>query len=545
MRRQKIAGARGKTVSIARLATSIAGALFIASTFLPNNASGAYFISSPNTNPPTNALAKQRAALPTLLSDADAARYADIFRLQNKADWAAADRQIAAVSDRVLLAPVEAQRYLSPHYRATYAELSTWLDAYPDAPDAERIYKLAEKRHTRGELPPAKPVIGTGLGIAAATPVQHIDSDKIGAGDEAASDHGQSGLWLSGLAAWRSNRIDRARHDFEALAKSGDRSPWTISAAAFWAARAELRTEHPEMFNYWLGIAAANPRTFYGLLARRTLGVDSYIDFDTQGFSELDAQILTGVDAGRRALALIQISDGARAEAELRVLAMRAPSNLLQSIVALADSANMASLSVEIGARVADDRNENRDRAQYPVPQWKPRGGFQVDRALLYGVMRQESKFRPVAHNPSGASGLMQLMPATASTMAAHTGLHGGWFDPSVNLALAQQYIIELLDDSRVNGNLLYFAVAYNRGPGALPKAKADGGNRGDPLMFVESVTNKETRFFIHQVLTNYWIYRLHLGQPTPDLDALAAGEWPIYTAEDNSAESLVRHAEN
>lgn len=545
MPRLKNEGARGKTVSIVGLATSIVGSLFIVSTLLPNNAFADDLISSPNTNPPTNSSTKLSAALPRLLSDADASRYADIFRLQDKADWAAADRQIAALSDRLLLAPVEAQRYLSPRYRATYAELQAWLDAYADAPDAERIYKLAEKRHTRNEPLPAKPVVGTGLGIAAVRPTPQIDSKKIGTGDEAATDHGQSGLWLSGLAAWRANRIERARHDFEELAKSGDRSPWTVSAAAFWAARAELRTDHAEMFNYWLGIAAANPRTFYGLLARRTLGVDSYIDFGTQGFSELDAQILTGVDAGRRALALIQIGDNARADAELRTLAMRASSNLLQSIVALADRANMASLSVEIGARSADDQAEDHDRAQYPVPRWKPRGGFQVDRALLYGVMRQESKFRPVAHNPSGASGLMQLMPATARTMAAHTGVHGGWSDPAVNLALAQQYIIELLDDARVNGNLLYFAVAYNRGPGALPKVKAAGGNRGDPLMFVESVTNRETRFFIHQVLTNYWIYRLRLGQPTPDLDALAAGEWPIYTAEDNSAESLVRHAEN
>jgi soluble lytic murein transglycosylase-like protein len=178
------------------------------------------------------------------------------------------------------------------------------------------------------------------------------------------------------------------------------------------------------------------------------------------------------------------------------------------------------------------------------MPRWAPQTGFQVDRALLYGLMRQESKFHPVARSRAGAAGLMQLMPATARIMAQHTGLHGRLADPAINLALGQQYILELLNDSRVNGNLLYFAVAYNRGPGTLSRAKSDG-DRTDPLLFVECISNRETRSFIHQVLTNYWMYRLRLRQPTPDLDALAAGEWPIYTALDDSAGITVRHAQN
>ncbi len=536
-------GARGRTTSIAGFVVGIVGSFVLASSVCSINASAADLLASaPNAKPQT---APHDTALPRPLSDADAGRYRDIFQLQAKAKWAEADALIAALGDRLLSGPVEAQRYLSPTYRAKYAELRAWLDAYADAPDAPRIYALAMKRRTHGEPAPAKPVVGDGRAAAEIRPARTISVREIGIGDEAAGHHAPSATWQSGLAAWRANRIEKARRDFETAAKSRDNSAWTISASAFWAARAELRSDHPELFNYWLGIAAEKPRTFYGLLARRALGVSSYIDFDPQGFGELDAQILTGDPAGRRALALIQIGDNARAEAELRALALRATDNLLQSIVALADRANMASLSVEIAAKVADAKDENHDRAQYPVPRWQPRGGFQVDRALLYGLMRQELKFQPVAHNPSGASGLMQLMPSTARTMAAHTGLHGGINDPSINLALAQQYVIELLSDSRINGNLLYFAVAYNRGPNVLPQLKAEVKNHGDPLLFVESIGNKETRFFIHQVLTNYWIYRLRLRQPTPDLDALAAGEWPIYTALDNSAESPIRHAQN
>ena len=63
---------------------------------------------------------------------------------------------------------------------------------------------------------------------------------------------------------------------------------------------------------------------------------------------------MTGIDAGRRALALIAIGDTARAEAELRALALRGSSVLQRAIVALADRANLASLSVELAGAFAE-----------------------------------------------------------------------------------------------------------------------------------------------------------------------------------------------
>src|SRR3546814_11560883 len=54
---------------------------------------------------------------------------------------------------------------------------------------------------------------------------------------------------------------------------------------------------------------------------------------------------------------------------------------------------------------------------------------------------------------------------------------------------------------------------------------------RSDPLLFIESIPARETRVYVERVLTNLWIYRHRLGQPTPGLDAVAAGEWPRYTA--------------
>jgi soluble lytic murein transglycosylase-like protein len=343
--------------------------------------------------------------------------------------------------------------------------------------------------------------------------------------------------WTAGLAEWRAKHYAEARQHFEAAAKSPDGTPGLVAAAAFWTARAELRNHRPELVNYWLGIAAQEPYTFYGLLARRTMGVDSYFDFDTGTFSSADVRTLLATTSGRRVLALIQLGDNQRAEAELRAVAAASDVTVMPAVEALADRANMPALSFQLAAFLSHTDGRNHDRALYPVPRWTPKGGFTVDRALLFALMRQESQFMVQVRSPAGAQGVMQLMPATARSMAARAGLpapdRSNLSDPELNLTLAQEYINHLLATDRVGNNLLLLTAAYNAGPGPIPKWLASDDVRDDPLLFLESVPNRETRGYTERVLANYWIYRMRLGQPTPDLDALAAGNWPTYTAFD------------
>jgi soluble lytic murein transglycosylase-like protein len=117
--------------------------------------------------------------------------------------------------------------------------------------------------------------------------------------------------------------------------------------------------------------------------------------------------------------------------------------------------------------------------------------------------------------------------------------------DPEVNMALAQQYITELMQNEHIKGSLVLIAAAYNCGPGAVQRWQADAQLRKDPLLFLESIPSHQTRTYTQRVLANYWMYRQRLGQPSPDLDALAAGEWPTYTALDRPPEPDRRHAEN
>jgi soluble lytic murein transglycosylase len=480
---------------------------------------------------------RREADLPTVLSTEDAERYRLILLLQQNGQWAAADREIGGLKNSLLMGHVLAQRYLHPQYRSSYAELANWLSLYRDQPEAKVIYGLAMQRLPAGTAPPEKPDTVSLVAQAAVG-----DSDFAPRSAEGGA-NSPAALWQTGLADWRAGKFDEAGKQFQSLVKAKGQSAWTVSAAAFWAARAELKSKHPEHVAYWLGIAADRPHTFYGLIARRLLGVDNYFNFDSEPFTDLDAQLIKGMPAGKRALALLEVGDHAAADEELRLLAANGSPNLLRAVAALSDRANLPSLSLQLASILTSRDGRNHDHALYPVPRWTPHGGFTVDRALLFAVMRQESLFAPHVVSTAGARGLMQLMPATAKLMAAQTGetlnaidrnmRHEELADPEINLTLAQEYIQGLLHDER--NNLMFFAIAYNGGPGALEHWKSlQAGYRDDPLLFLESIPAGESRIFTERVLTNYWIYRLRLNQQTPELDALAADLWPTYTALDN-----------
>ncbi len=345
--------------------------------------------------------------------------------------------------------------------------------------------------------------------------------------------------WTAGLASWRLGRRDKAAGFFEAAAMAKDSSPWMTSAAAFWAARAYLVGDNPQRVNALLGRAAAYPRTFYGFLSRKMLGLQSSFSWQTPGIEQPALDRFAAVPAGRRALALLQVGEDRRAERDLRGLAGRSSPEVAMGILALAARANMPSLAVRLNNTLYPGGG-GFDGAAYPLPTWQPEGGFSVDKALIFALIRQESRFNPKAKSWAGARGLMQLMPRTASFVAGDRRFHRTestrrqLFKPEVNLRLGQKYIGMLLGNKKINGDLFLLTTAWNGGPGNLNKWRRKTNHMDDPLFFIESIPSRETRIFIERVLTNLWIYRDRLGQPSPSLDAIAAGDWPVYKALDN-----------
>src|SRR5262249_16779895 len=105
----------------------------------------------------------------------------------------------------------------------------------------------------------------------------------------AAARHNPQAAWLAGLAAWHAGRHHLAINNFEAVATSSAPSTWNASAGAFWAARGYLVTKRPQLYVRWMSRAAEVPYTFYGMLARRALGLEINIDWSlpTLGPDEL------------------------------------------------------------------------------------------------------------------------------------------------------------------------------------------------------------------------------------------------------------------
>jgi soluble lytic murein transglycosylase-like protein len=132
-------------------------------------------------------------------------------------------------------------------------------------------------------------------------------------------------------------------------------------------------------------------------------------------------------------------------------------------------------------------------------------------------------------------------MPATARFLAANgdgaadDAEEDGYelFDPVSNISLGQRYLVHLLEDSSVQGNLFMLAAAYNAGPAKVAEWRRKIGDGGDPLLFIESIPSRETRGFVERVIANMWVYQQRLGQPSPSLDAVVAGDWPEYAGQD------------
>jgi soluble lytic murein transglycosylase-like protein len=353
-------------------------------------------------------------------------------------------------------------------------------------------------------------------------------------------------LWAVGLASWRLGDLETAAESFGRLAVAEETSPWLTAAGAYWAARAALRLRQPAEANRLLARAADHPRTFYGLLARRALGLPPPLQWEQADLTAGERAALARSAAGRRALALVQVGRGDEAEAELRGLYGSAAADQREAILHLADAAGLSGLAYRLAAAQrqgdADPAMAEAvvDNALYPVPHWQPTDGWRLDRALIFAFMRQESAFDPRARSYAGAHGLMQVLPSTAAFIANDRRYRrGGRRDlllPEVNISIGQMYLEHLLQMEDIDNNLFFAAVAYNGGPGNLRRWRRRSDFGDDPLLFIETIPARETRIYVERVLTNFWIYRNRLGQPTPSLDMVASGRWPRYASVEGAA---------
>ncbi len=352
--------------------------------------------------------------------------------------------------------------------------------------------------------------------------------------------------YVAGLAAWRLGRVELAGPMFEAGWRAEITTSALRAATAFWAARARAATHDRDGFTRWALNAAEERRTFYGMIARRVLGMGiGAASGPREMLSEADVEAVSATPSGLRAFALLQVGQADRAEAELRLLwplAQTTPA-LGRAVMLVAERAGLMDLAAQLADLVQTADGRPRETMRFTIPRLRPSGGFIVDPAMVYALARTESNFDAQMISPAGARGLMQIMPATARFIvgdAASGNARIELHDPAVNLNLGQRYVAYLAGHDAVAGNLVRLLASYNSGPGNFGRWGAALRDMGDPLLFIEAVPIDETRAFIPRVLAYTWIYAARLGMPTPSLDELAEGLWPRYRPFD-AAEGVTR----
>ncbi|AWQ03375.1 lytic transglycosylase domain-containing protein [Bordetella bronchiseptica] len=140
-----------------------------------------------------------------------------------------------------------------------------------------------------------------------------------------------------------------------------------------------------------------------------------------------------------------------------------------------------------------------------------------LDPAWVYGLIRQESRFIMDARSHAGASGLMQLMPATAKWVAGKIGMSdfrpGSVNDFDVNTELGTQYLNIVLQG--LDGSQVLASAGYNAGPGRPRNWRASFGHPVEGAIFAETIPFNETRLYVKNVMSNAVYYAaMFSGQP-------------------------------
>jgi soluble lytic murein transglycosylase-like protein len=344
----------------------------------------------------------------------------------------------------------------------------------------------------------------------------------------ATSEWAAQAAWVSGLASWRLGDCQSASAAFNQVAAYAQQRELR-AGGLYWAARSEQACGRPRSVAPLLKAAASSPESFYGLLARETLGMDTTIPRDPNSGNDPPIAQLLNV---QRAMELVKIGEPQRAEEMLRHQAKIGNPAEHHALIQLAKQLDLPAAQLWLANNGQPGaRSDPADR--YPNPRWSPMNGWRIDPALAFGHIVQESAFRRTAISTAGAVGLMQVLPVTAQLVSRNRGVPystGALTDPRYNLEYGQSFIEMMRRDSGTAGQLPRVIASYNAGP--LPVARwATINDKGDPLLWIESIPYWETRYYVPSVMRNMWVYQGLNGEDTTTLKDMAQHRWPTFPA--------------
>jgi len=340
--------------------------------------------------------------------------------------------------------------------------------------------------------------------------------------EEHPADHAEA-EFLSGWIALRFlNEPKQAMKHFQRLYDNVN-YPVSLSRGAYWLARAAEQAGDKDAAVKWYTTAAQFPTAYYGQLATAKAKPGEGLRLPPD--PSVNGEVTKRFDANELVRAVRML---AAAGEEERLY------SLILHIASLEDkpewhilTARLARLSGRPDLAIRVTKKTLQDHGHfvaggYPtlVP---PKLPVQVkadtpETSLVLAIVRQESEYDTEAISHAGARGLMQLMPATARTVAKKAGLRYSKVkltsDPDYNLTLGQSYIAELIDD--YGGYLPMAIAAYNAGPHRVRQWIKQNGDPRDPdvdaIDWIEMIPFKETRNYVQRVLENVQVYRLQLA---------------------------------
>jgi soluble lytic murein transglycosylase len=329
------------------------------------------------------------------------------------------------------------------------------------------------------------------------------------------------------LAGWIALRYvrnnDAALKHFTGLNEAAS-SRTDKARAGYWLGRTYLAAGDKGTAQKYFKSAAQHSTIYYGQLAREYVGLGGVPEEINSGESSAAARARVENDEVIRALYLMHKASG---KANLHMFLYSIASRF-KSVDDMNAAANIVHgmggtyLALKL-AKAAGQFKVDIDSWSYPLrglPDWK-QVGKPVEKAIVFGLSRQESEFNATAGSRVGAQGLMQIMPATARLIARQHNIpyRSGMLtsDPAMNVKMGAAHLGDLI--AKYNGSYVLTFVAYNAGPRRSKEWTEQFGDirsgQVDPVDWVENIPFQETRQYVQKVMQNIHIYRSRLAPKT------------------------------
>ena len=301
------------------------------------------------------------------------------------------------------------------------------------------------------------------------------------------------------------------------------RHPTSYARSHYWLGRVAEALNQPEQARAEYETAARGSAAYYGQLARARLGLPA-LDLappPPKPDNEAEAQRLELV----RALEILYALNERRLAISLMASSGESlhDTGTLSALGELAQQYEDARGMLHMG-KGALARGLPLEYYAFPtvgVPRYSPIAP-NIEKAMLYAIIRQESAFDPSDWSSAQAMGLMQVTPEAGRDTCKRFGCSYDFkrlrSDSPYNLQVGAAEIAGVLQDYR--GNQLLAFAAYNAGRGRVQEWIAKYGDprdpKVDPVDWVERIPFMETRNYVQRVMENFQVYRVHFAEDAP-----------------------------